>query len=239
MKAMPLLDAKPPTCGDCPARSACLAALAAGTPAAASLQRSIVRTRLRSGDPLPEGEDGERMIFVVRGGTLKTVQPMADGGEHVAAFHLAGDLVGLDGLGQAQPAPVTRALELSQVCGIPYAELMRASTSAPLLRERFWSAMSAEIVRNQQVTGMLAGMRAERRVAAFLLDVSRRMDARGYSPRDFHMRFMRREIGSYLGLRLETVSRSLTSLEQQRLVEVSARHIRILDYEGLAAQGSD
>jgi CRP/FNR family transcriptional regulator len=81
---------------------------------------------------------------------------------------------------------------------------------------------------------LLGSMNAEERLAAFLINLSQRQKARGYSPLEFHLRMSRAEIGSYLGMKLETVSRTFSAFQQQRLLDVDKRHIRILDLDGLA-----
>jgi CRP/FNR family transcriptional regulator len=95
--------------------------------------------------------------------------------------------------------------------------------------------MSREIVREHNLMMLLGSMNAEERLAAFLLNLSTRMKARGYSPREFHLRMSRAEIGSYLGMKLETVSRTFSAFQAQRLLEVDKKHIRITDLEGLQA----
>jgi CRP/FNR family transcriptional regulator len=93
--------------------------------------------------------------------------------------------------------------------------------------------MSREIVRDHGVMMLLGSMRAEERLAAFLLNMSQRFTARGFSPSEFHLRMTRDEIGSYLGLKLETVSRAFSRFQDEGLVAVQQKHIRILDTPGL------
>src|SRR5205085_9452834 len=93
--------------------------------------------------------------------------------------------------------------------------------------------MSGEIVREHSLMVLLGSMNAEERLAAFLLTVSQRMKARGYSATEFHLRMTRAEIGSYLGMKLETVSRTFSAFQQQGLLEVDKKHVRIVDLAGL------
>ena len=125
------------------------------------------------------------------------------------------------------------ALEDAEVCAIPYAhlnELAAQSTSMQLVVARL---MSREIVREHSLMMLLGSMNAEERLAAFLLNLSQRLKARGWSAKEFHLRMSRAEIGSYLGMKLETVSRTFSAFVQQRLLEVDKRHVRIVDLDGL------
>ena len=139
-----------------------------------------------------------------------------------------GEIVGMDGIGTDHHAADVTALEDSEVCVIPYARLEEAGLQRQLHR-----VMSRELVRDQGVMMLLGTMRAEERLAAFLLNLSQRFTARGYSPNEFHLRMKREEIGSYLGLSLETVSRLFSRFQSEGLVAVQQKHIRILDVAGL------
>ena len=95
------------------------------------------------------------------------------------------------------------------------------------------TSMSREIVREHSLMMLLGSMDAEERLAAFLLKLSQSMKARGYSSTEFHLRMSRAEIGSYLGMKLETVSRTFSEFQRQGLLEVDKRHVRISDPEAL------
>jgi CRP/FNR family transcriptional regulator len=136
----------------------------------------------------------------------------------------------MDGIGTDHHAADVVALEDSEVCVIPYARIEEAGLSRQLSK-----VMSRELVRDQGVMMLLGTMRAEERLAAFLLNLSQRFLARGYSANEFHLRMTRDEIGSYLGLSLETVSRLFSRFQADRLISVQQKHIRILDTAGLRA----
>ncbi|WP_327212922.1 helix-turn-helix domain-containing protein [Ramlibacter sp. Leaf400] len=170
----------------------------------------------------------------MRSGTFKSELQLADGREQVSGFHMAGELMGLDSLAQGRHASGATALEDAEVCAIPYSQLAELSSGSPELQAVVARLMSREIVRDHSLMMLLGSMNAEERLAVFLLNMSQRMKARGWSPSEFHLRMTRAEIGSYLGLKLETVSRTFSSFAQQGLLEVDKRHIRILDLEGLA-----
>jgi CRP/FNR family transcriptional regulator len=125
------------------------------------------------------------------------------------------------------------ALEDSQVCVIPYGQLEELSREFNDLQHQFHKIMSREIVRDHGVMLLLGSMRAEERLAAFLLNLTKRLLARGFSGSELILRMTREEIGSYLGLKLETVSRTFSKFQEEGLLDVKQRHIRILNQEGL------
>ena len=191
------------------------------------------RRKVAAGQTLYREGDGFHFIYAVRSGTFKSSLMLADGREQVSGFHMAGELMGLDGLAQGRHASSTTALEDAEICSIPYAQLAELSTGSTNLQLLMGRLMSREIVREHSLMVLLGSMNAEERLAAFLLNLSQRMKARGYSPNEFHLRMSRAEIGSYLGMKLETVSRTFSAFQQQRLLEVDKRHIRILDLGAL------
>jgi CRP/FNR family transcriptional regulator, anaerobic regulatory protein len=193
----------------------------------------FTRRRIKVGQTLYREGERFQYIYAVRSGTLKSSLLLSDGREQVSGFHIAGELVGLDGVAQGHHASTAMALEDTEICAIPYAHLSDLAASTSGMQHVIARLMSREILREHSLMMLLGSMSAEERLAAFLLNLSQRYGARGYSEREFHLRMSRAEIGSYLGLKLETVSRTFTSFQQQRLLEVDKRHIRILDLEGL------
>jgi CRP/FNR family transcriptional regulator, anaerobic regulatory protein len=194
----------------------------------------FARRKVRAGQSLYRRGDAFGFVYAVRSGTFKSELELADGREQVSGFHMAGELMGLDGLAQGRHASSATALEDAEVCAIPYSQLSDLSVGSPALQAVVTRLMSREIVREHSLMMLLGSMNAEERLAAFLLNISQRMKARGWSPSEFHLRMSRAEIGSYLGMKLETVSRTFSAFAQQGLLEVDKRHIRIVDLEGLA-----
>ena len=180
----------------------------------------------RAGDPF-------EAIYAIRTGSFKTDVLLEDGREQVTGFQMTGEILGLDGISTELHACNATALEDSEVCVIPFARLEELSRQVESLQHQFHKVMSREIVRDHGVMMLLGSMRAEERLAAFLLNLSKRFMARGYSPAEFHLRMTRDEIGSYLGLKLETVSRAFSKFQDEGLVSVQQKHIRIVDIEGL------
>jgi CRP/FNR family transcriptional regulator len=191
-----------------------------------------VRRRLHRGEALFREGDPCRSIYAVRSGTFKTVIPGLEGREQVSGFQLAGDVLGLDGLAHGRHASRAVALEDSEVVVLPYGGDARGDPRK--LVEVLPRLIGRELVRKQKLAVLLSCMSAEQRLASFLLNLSRRLEARGYSATEFHLRMTRSEIGSYLGLNLETVSRTLSSLHHRGLVEVSGRHVLLRNRPALA-----
>jgi len=193
------------------------------------------RKRIKRGESLFRAGDRFESLYAVRLGFLKSTVMSPDGREQVTGFHMAGELVGLDGISSEKHTCDTVALEDTEVCVIPYERLEEVATAVPMLRNHFHKVMSREIVREHGVMLLLGSMHAEERLAAFLLNLSQRFEARGYSRTEFVLRMTRAEIGSFLGLKLETVSRVLSRFAQDGLIEVNQKHVRIVDPDGLRA----
>ena len=191
------------------------------------------RKRVKRGENLYGAGDGFNSLYAVRSGFFKTNVILEDGRDQVTGFHMPGEILGLDGIGTDRHTCNALALEDGEVCVIPFARLEELSREVRNLQHQFHKVMSREIVRDQGIMMLLGTMRAEERLAAFLINLSQRFVARGYSPSEFHLRMTREEIGSYLGLKLETVSRIFSRFQEQGLVSVQQKHIRILDTEGL------
>lgn len=191
-------------------------------------QRKIKRQYqlFRSGDPF-------EVIYAVRTGSFKVDVLLEDGREQVTDIKMTGDILGLDGISADIYTCNATALEDSEVCVISYAKLMELTHVIEGLQQQFHKIMSHEIVRDYGVMMLLGSMRAEERLAAFLLNMSQRFTARGFSPAEFHLRLTREEIGSFLGLKLETVSRAFSHFQEEGLITVQQKHICILDSNGL------
>jgi len=169
-------------------------------------------------------------LYAIRSGFFKSTVALEDGRDQVIAFHMAGEVLGMDGIGTDSYTADTTALEDSEVCIIP-----RARLNDPVLQRELFKVMSRELVRDQGVMLLLGSMGSAERLATFLLNLSQRFVARGYSSQEFHLRMTREEIGSYLGLSLETVSRLFSRFHGEGLVCVAQKHIRIQDIDGLRA----
>jgi CRP/FNR family transcriptional regulator len=191
------------------------------------------RRKIKRGQSLYRAGDTFEAIFAVRTGFFKTDVLLEDGREQVTGFQMAGEIMGMDGISGDAHTCNAVALEDSEVCSIPYAMLEQLQSEIRALQHHFHKVMSREIVRDQGVMMLLGSMRAEERLAAFLLNMSQRLTARGYSATEFHLRMTREEIGSYLGMKLETVSRAFSAFQADGLISVQQKHICIVDPDGL------
>ena len=193
-----------------------------------SLLRSVPR-----GVTLFQMDDPFEALYAVRSGFFKTRVACPDRGDQVTGFQMPGDILGLDGISTDRHCCDAVALEDSQVCVIAYDELEHLARGRSELQHQFHKIMGGEIVREQIVMMLLGNTRAEERVAAFLLNLAARLRARDLSPDKLVLRMTREEIGSYLGLKLETVSRCFSKLNEEGVLHVRQRHIRIVDEAAL------
>jgi len=194
----------------------------------------IERNRpLRKGAHLFEMGDDFHNIYVVKTGTVKTYTQNPDGTEQVVGFHLPGEVMGLGGLEQKRYGCSAKALQTTAVCEVPFKQLEDLTTSIPNLQHQMFRLMSKEISRDTSLMVLLGKSTAEERLAAFLLSLSSRFYHRGFSSTDFNLSMSRQEIGSYLGLALETVSRLFTHFQEEKILLVNRKHVEILNMDGL------
>ena len=191
------------------------------------------RKRIKRGTALFNTGDRFTSLYAVRSGFFKTCITTADGRDQVTGFQMAGEIIGLDGIVNDHHTCDAVALEDAEVCVMPFERIEELSREVTALQTHVHKIMSREIVREHGVMLLLGSMRAEERLAAFLLNLSQRFAARGYSSTEFHLRMTREEIGSYLGLKLETVSRTLSQFQAQGLIAVQNKHLRILKIDSL------
>lgn len=199
------------------------------------LERVVSQWRLiRRGDYLFRVGDKFQFLYTLRSGSFKTVAGHEDGLEHVSDFILPGETLGLGAIGSGQYDCDAIALEDSAVCIIPFASLESLCREVRSVQHHLHQTFSREIVRKSRQMVLLSGMTAEQRVASFLVDFSRRLLERGYAARSFTLRMTRDEIGSYLGINLETVSRTFSRFQREGLIRVDGKKIEIFDPETLA-----
>ena len=191
------------------------------------------RRKLKRGELLYSHGEPFSNLYAVRTGFFKTVVTSSDGRDQVTGFHMAGEIVGLDGIVDDQHSCDAVALEDAEICVLPYARMADISRRVPALQTHVHKLMSREIVRDQNMMLLLGSMRAEERLAAFLLNLVQRLHVRGLSQSELVLRMTREEIGSYLGLKLETVSRMFSRFADEGIMEVRQRHVRIIDPEAL------
>ena len=191
------------------------------------------RRKIKRGSTLFTNGEKFTSLYAVRTGFFKTCLATEDGRDQVTGFQMAGEIIGLDGIVNDQHTCDAVALEDAEVCVMPFDRIEELSREVTALQSHMHKIMSREIVREHGVMLLLGSMRAEERLAAFLLNLVQRLHSRGFSQHELILRMTREEIGSYLGLKLETVSRTFSKFVEEGIVEVKQRHVRILDTEAL------
>ncbi len=195
-----------------------------------SLDRIVKRGRpLKKGDFLFRQGDAFDSLFAVRAGALKTFSLTDLGEEQITGFHLPSELIGLSGVDSESYPVSAQALETTSACEIPFERLDQLSVQLPQLRRQLMRVMSREIRDDQQMMMLLSKKNADERIAAFLVNLSARFRARGFSPNQFRLAMSRNELGNYLGLAVETVSRVFTRFQQNKLIAAEGKEIHILD----------
>jgi CRP/FNR family transcriptional regulator len=191
------------------------------------------RRRVKQGELLFNSGDTFTSLYAIRTGFFKTCVTSEDGREQVTGFQMAGEIIGMDGIVSDRHNCNAVALEDAEVCVMPFATVEDLSRELPALQRHVHKIMSREIVRENSVMMLLGNMRAEERLAAFLLNLLQRLHARGLSQSELVLRMTREEIGSYLGLKLETVSRAFSKFSEEGIIEVKQRYVKILAPEAL------
>jgi CRP/FNR family transcriptional regulator len=216
-------------CKDCSLASLCL-------PISLNLEdMDALDDIVKRGRPLKKGEflfrqgDTFGSVFAVRSGALKTFSLSNGGEEQITGFHLPSELVGLSGVDGERYPVSAQALETTSVCEIPFERLDDLALQLPQLRRQLMRIMSREIRDDQQMMLLLSKKTADERIATFLVNLSARFRARGFSANQFRLAMSRNEIGNYLGLAVETVSRVFTRFQQNKLLEAEGKEVHILD----------
>lgn len=191
------------------------------------------RRRVKQGDNLFSNGEPFTSLYAIRTGFFKTCVSTEDGREQVTGFQMAGEIIGLDGIVSDFHSCNAVAIEDADVCVMPFANVEALSREFPVLQRHVHKIMSREIVRENSVMMLLGNMRAEERLAAFLLNLVQRLHARGFSQSELMLRMTREEIGSYLGMKLETVSRTFSKFSDEGIIEVKQRYVRIIEPEAL------
>jgi CRP/FNR family transcriptional regulator len=197
-------------------------------------QMVSVRRKIKRGNSLFRNGDRFASLYAIRTGFFKTCVASEDGRDQVTGFQMAGEIMGLDGIVNDHHTCDAIALEDAEVCIMPFERIEELSREINGLQRHVHKMMSREIVREHGVMLLLGSMRAEERLAAFLLNLVQRLHARGFSASELILRMTREEIGSYLGLKLETVSRAFSKFSDDGIIEVKQRHVSILSVDALS-----
>jgi CRP/FNR family transcriptional regulator len=191
------------------------------------------RRKIARGENLFRNGEKFNALYAIRTGFFKTCVSSEDGRDQVTGFQMAGEIIGLDGIVSDHHTCDAVALEDAEVCVMTFDRIEELSREINALQRHVHKIMSREIVREHGVMLLLGSMRAEERLAAFLLNLVQRLHARGFSQSELILRMTREEIGSYLGLKLETVSRTFSKFAEDGIIEVKQRHVRILNTDAL------
>lgn len=193
----------------------------------------VTQRKLTAGQYLYRAGQPFNALFLVNAGFIKNCLTSDDGREQVTGFRMRGDLMGAESIGMTTHTCDAMALDSSCVWELPYPAVLTACARMPELQAQITKALAAEIRSDRSWMLALGTLTAEQRVAAFLLDVAARHERLGFSARHFVLRMTRADIGSFLALKHETVTRALTRLAGQGAIAVQWREIRILDAEAL------
>lgn len=191
------------------------------------------RIRFKKGEKLYRVGEPFTALFAVRVGSCKTTVLAEDGREQITGYHMLGDIVGLDGIGSERHCCEAVALEDTEVCALPFDRLEELARTVVPLQRNLHQFLSRDIGRDHRMMLLLGSMRADERLAVFLLNLSDRYRQRGYSSTEIVLRMTREEIGSYLGLKLETVSRLFSRFQEEGLLQAQGRVLKLLDLPGL------
>jgi CRP/FNR family transcriptional regulator len=186
------------------------------------------------GDHLFEAGKPLQALYAVRTGSFKTYTLSEQGEEQITGFHLPGDVIGFDAIGNQQHPSYAQALETAMVCEIPFHTLESLLDQLPKLRQQLMRLMSQDISGDQQMMLLLNRKTAEEKLAAFLTNLAQRFGNRGFSKKEFRLTMTRGEIGNYLGLTVETISRLLGRFHKDELIHVDGKLIVITDFEALS-----
>jgi CRP/FNR family transcriptional regulator len=220
-------------CGDCRLSSICLP-ISLQLEDIDKLDDIIQRGRpVHKSDNVYHAGEEFKSVYAIRSGSIKTIRITEDGEEQVTGFYLPGEIIGMDGLATNHYSNTAIALETSAICEIPFSRLEDLSTKLPSLQRRFFQLMSKEITQDQKLITLLSKNSADQRIASLLLSISSGNHCRGLSAKDFFLPMSRSDIGHYLGLTIETVSRAFSRLNKQHVISLDKKYVIINDLDEL------
>jgi CRP/FNR family transcriptional regulator len=221
------------SCGNCRLNRICLP-LALEHDDIEQLDEIIQRSKpVQKGQHLYREGDEFKSVYAVRSGAIKAYKTTDDGREQVTGFYLPGEILGMDGISKNTHASSARTLEQSAICEIPFKSLSKLSALMPNLQHHFFQLMSREITEDQILITLLSKNSADERVAALLISISSRNARRKLSATHFRLPMSRVDIGNYLGLTVETVSRVFSRMQKMDILRVDNKEIEILDMQGV------
>lgn len=222
------------SCRDCSLQAKCLPSGLCADDTAQFEQIVDSRRVLKRGEYLYKNGDRFRALHVIRSGLVKSFALSPNGDEHIAGFHLPGHVMGLNAIAARHHTDSARVLDTTSLCRIPYDELDRLSGNIPVLRQQLVRLLSRRIAQEQSMLRELAQLPAEQRVAAFFHRIARSFWELGFSPKRFGFRVANVDLAGYLGLAVETVSRALSHLRSEGILNAQRATVEVHDMERLA-----
>lgn len=223
----------PTHCEDCSLFSLCIAQELSDT------QHDKLDDLVRRDQPVErnehvfQGGDRSRSVTVVRSGSIKAYRISSEGDEVISGFYLPGEIVGLDALFSDRHPSFATALEDGHTCNIPLKDFLRMLEDSPKLNQVMLKMLSEEISEARELLLVVGRLDARTRVSLFLLSLSKRLARRSKNPNEFRLTMDRRDIANYLGLTIETVSRTLSALQREAIIEVHGKLVHILNRDAL------
>ncbi len=200
------------------------------------LDEIIKRNRpLHKGEYLFNTSDEFTSIFAVRSGSIKTFTESEQGDEQITGLYLPGELIGLDAIHSGSHPCSAIALETTSLCEMPFETLEDLSGEIPELHHQLFRIMSKEIANDQSLLMLMAQKSADERLAAFLVNLSTRLKARNFSETEFNLSMSRKDIGNYLGLTIETISRTFSRFQSEGILSTQRKYVNIHDLQALKA----
>lgn len=188
---------------------------------------------LKRGEYLFHQGDSFHSLYAICSGVVKAYSISNDGSEQITGFLFSGDLTGMDAISAGQHHSCAKALETTSYCEIPFAQLEELAGQVPCLQHQLLRLMSNEIVGEEDLLMQLGKRTSEERLASMLLWFSGKFRERGFSATEFNLSMSRSDIGNYLGLAVETVSRTFTRFHDKGLINVEGKFIQINDIQAL------
>lgn len=195
-----------------------------------------IRERIRRGQQIFRTGEPLRALYILRSGSVKTWNVTEDGEERIIRFFMPGEVLGLGAINSGHYDCYATTLDNCSLCEVPFNQFQRLAEDIPGLNRQLLRMMSLELVQEEQMMLFRGNRSAAARIASFLDYLGRTQQARGYSHKEFNLAMGRREIANYLGLALETVSRTLSNFQEQGVLRVDGKHIRVVDEHRLRAQ---
>jgi CRP/FNR family transcriptional regulator len=221
------------SCASCNLAELCLPR-GMGKTALVKLEKIVKRASpLQRGEYLFRGGDPFNGIYAVRSGLLKVYANADCGDEQIIGFYLPGEILGLDAIENEVHTCFAVTLETSSYCMIPFADLSAVCKKIPELQIQLFKIMSRELTNENRMLLTLGKKNAEEKVATFLLSISSRYALLGYSPNDFKLTMSRQEIGNYLGVTFETVSRIFSRFQRDRIIKINKKFVHVRDMDAL------